>query len=80
VTLSHVVSNTSNYVHVVYTQNCIAQYQLGHSQKLDTISKLIQEKAVPLSLVGMSYHGVSVNDCVHNSFTAVDRLLAQHRV
>jgi oxygen-dependent protoporphyrinogen oxidase len=74
-----VTDEPSNMVARIH-QNCIAQYQLGHSQKLDTISKLIQEKAVPLSLVGMSYHGVSVNDCVHNSFTAVDRLLAQHRV
>ena len=33
------------------------------------------ENSLPLSLVGLSYRGVSVNDCLYNAFSTVDDLL-----
>uniref|UniRef100_A0A8C3S726 Protoporphyrinogen oxidase n=1 Tax=Chelydra serpentina TaxID=8475 RepID=A0A8C3S726_CHESE len=44
---------------------CIPQYTLGHWQRT----------GLPLSLIGASYQGVSVNDCIYSAKTAVTRLL-----
>jgi oxygen-dependent protoporphyrinogen oxidase len=46
---------------------CIPQYQLGHSDLLDQINLLIKQRGWNLSLLGASYLGVSVNDCVFYS-------------
>jgi oxygen-dependent protoporphyrinogen oxidase len=69
------VTETPSHIVARIHKNCIAQYQLGHSKKLGAIESLVREEALPLSLVGLSYRGVSVNDCIHNAFTAVDGLL-----
>ena len=39
------------------------------------IQRHIQEHHLPLSLIGFSYRGISVNECVHNAFLAVDDIL-----
>ncbi|KAI8497616.1 hypothetical protein Bbelb_249220 [Branchiostoma belcheri] len=48
-------------------KDCIPQYTLGHTDRL--------EKRLPLSLVGCSYRGVGVNDCVLSARKAVEDLL-----
>ncbi|XP_041036592.1 protoporphyrinogen oxidase isoform X2 [Carcharodon carcharias] len=55
-------------------KDCIPQYTLGHSKHLDTIFGYIDDRQLPLSLIGASYRGVSVNDCIHEAQRAVDRL------
>ncbi|XP_078392977.1 protoporphyrinogen oxidase-like [Cetorhinus maximus] len=55
-------------------KDCIPQYTLGHSKHLDTIFGYIEDHRLPLSLIGASYRGVSVNDCIHEAQRAVDRL------
>ena len=42
---------------------------------LESIEQLLRGQSLPLSLVGLSYRGVSVNDCIHNAFTTIDDLL-----
>ncbi|XP_078064077.1 protoporphyrinogen oxidase-like, partial [Mustelus asterias] len=55
-------------------KDCIPQYTLGHSEHLDTIFGSIEEHHLPLSLIGASYRGVSVNDCIYEAQRAVNRL------
>ncbi|XP_014118111.1 PREDICTED: protoporphyrinogen oxidase [Pseudopodoces humilis] len=41
----------------------------------ERIQRFLQEQALPLSLVGASYGGVSVNDCIASARAAVGRIL-----
>ena len=56
--------------------DCIPQYTLGHSHRLKNIFDFIEKRKLPLSLIGSSYNGVSVNDCIYNAQRAVERILA----
>ncbi|NXS51049.1 PPOX oxidase, partial [Balaeniceps rex] len=56
-------------------QACIPQYTLGHWQRTERIARFLAEQRLPLSLVGASYAGVSVNDCIASAKAAVERLL-----
>lgn len=56
-------------------RDCITQYTLGHSERIKNISDFIEERKLPLTLIGASYNGVSVNDCIYNAQLAVDRIL-----
>lgn len=48
----------------MYLQNCIPQYYVGHSKIIGSIDNYIDDNNLPVSLVGSSYKGVSVNDCI----------------
>ena len=59
-------------------QNCIPQYVVGHAQKMAVLHHHL--KTAPkinrrLTVVGSSYTGVSVNDCIFESFKVVKNLL-----
>ncbi|XP_064331120.1 protoporphyrinogen oxidase isoform X2 [Phalacrocorax carbo] len=58
-------------------QACIPQYTLGHWQRTERISRFLAEQQLPLSLIGASYTGVSVNDCIASAKAAVGQLLGQ---
>ncbi|XP_061213489.1 protoporphyrinogen oxidase [Neopsephotus bourkii] len=60
-------------------QACIPQYTLGHWQRIERISRFLAEHRLPLSLIGASYSGVSVNDCIASAKVAVERLLGPQR-
>uniref|UniRef100_A0A8D0FME5 Protoporphyrinogen oxidase n=1 Tax=Strix occidentalis caurina TaxID=311401 RepID=A0A8D0FME5_STROC len=60
-------------------QACIPQYTLGHWQRTERIGRFLAEQRLPLSLVGASYAGVSVNDCIASARAAVERLLGWPR-
>ena len=57
-------------------KDCITQYKLGHSELIRSIFGYIDENKLPLSLIGESYNGVAVNDCVYNAQRTVDKLLS----
>ncbi|XP_071841904.1 protoporphyrinogen oxidase-like [Apostichopus japonicus] len=59
------------YSNVSVHRDCIPQYTIGHSKRLDSIHDYIQNHKLPLTLLGSSYHGVSVNDCIYNARKAV---------
>ncbi|KAM3656936.1 protoporphyrinogen oxidase isoform 2-T2 [Ammospiza maritima maritima] len=56
-------------------QDCIPQYTLGHWERLERIQRFLKEQQLPLSLIGASYSGVSVNDCIASARAAVGRIL-----
>ena len=58
-------------------KNCIPQYQVGHLDIVDSIHKEIEEKSLPLTLVGSSYRAVGLNDCIYNSQMETEKLLKQ---
>ncbi|XP_077048130.1 protoporphyrinogen oxidase isoform X5 [Agelaius phoeniceus] len=56
-------------------QDCIPQYTLGHWERLERIQRFLKEQELPLSLIGASYSGVSVNDCIAGAREAVAKIL-----
>ncbi|KAI0225020.1 Protoporphyrinogen oxidase [Lamellibrachia satsuma] len=56
-------------------KNCIPQYVVGHTQSVEDMSTYISVNNIPLSLIGASYQGVSINDCIHNTRLEVEKVL-----
>jgi oxygen-dependent protoporphyrinogen oxidase len=53
--------------HVSIHKNCIPQYTVGHRERLLEMQSLLQDNpsvGQRLSLIGSSYTGVGVNDCI----------------
>uniref|UniRef100_F6VA08 Protoporphyrinogen oxidase n=1 Tax=Ciona intestinalis TaxID=7719 RepID=F6VA08_CIOIN len=59
-------------------KKCIPTYRVGHTDLVENIEDFISEHDVPLSLVGASYWGVSINDCIFNSRVAVNNILKKY--
>ncbi|XP_075048520.1 protoporphyrinogen oxidase [Mixophyes fleayi] len=55
-------------------KNCIPQYTLGHWKRIENLFTYIRQHHLPLSLIGASYEGVSVNDCIYNAKKSVSSL------
>ncbi|XP_055352022.1 protoporphyrinogen oxidase-like [Paramacrobiotus metropolitanus] len=55
-------------------QNCIPQYHVGHAEKLARIKGFIAHNKLEMSLIGSSYGGVSVNDCIHGGKKVAEKL------
>lgn len=55
----------SHKVHVL--RKCIAQYTVGHHDRVHSIEKYINENKLQLGIVGSSYYGVGVNDVILSS-------------
>ncbi|XP_071941581.1 protoporphyrinogen oxidase-like [Antedon mediterranea] len=63
--------NTAVKIH----QKCIPTYKPGHFKVLENLESHIIDERLPLSLLGSSYYGVSVNDCINNSRNAVNQII-----
>jgi oxygen-dependent protoporphyrinogen oxidase len=59
------------YVH----EKAIPQYTVGHQGRLETLERL-QARHKGLYLAGNSYRGISVNDCIENSYRLAGELTA----
>ncbi|XP_041648392.1 protoporphyrinogen oxidase [Cheilinus undulatus] len=60
---------------VFIQRDCIPQYYLGHHQKVESMRSFIKKNNLPLSLIGSSFDGVSVNDVIFSGRRAVEELL-----
>ena len=60
------------YVH----EKAIPQYTLGHQGRLETMERLLA-RYKGLFLAGNSYRGISVNDCIENSYRLADQLMRE---
>ena len=56
-------------------KNCIPQYQVGHLKTIDSIYREIDDKNLPLTVVGSSYKAVGLNDCIYNSQIETEQLI-----
>jgi len=45
-------------------RQCIAQYTVGHLERVAKARQIINQEKLPLSLVGSSYDGVGINDTI----------------
>jgi len=63
---------TRVYVH----EKAIPQYTLGHQGRLETMDRLLA-RYKGLYLTGNSYRGISVNDCVENSYRLAGQLMTE---
>lgn len=48
-------------------KECIPQYQLGHVSWVQGLEEKIHQSGLPLHLVGASYRGPAINDCINNA-------------
>ncbi|MCJ8745357.1 hypothetical protein PDJAM_G00129460 [Pangasius djambal] len=58
-------------------KNCIPQYHLGHWKRLEAMRRYISDHALPLTLTGASFDGVSVNDVIFSGRTAAEGLVGK---
>lgn len=55
-------------------RNCIPQYTIGHYERVAKIHEYISNKCLPLTVIGSSYLGISINDVIYSSMTAMRKL------
>ncbi|GFQ75788.1 protoporphyrinogen oxidase [Trichonephila clavata] len=60
---------------VLVQRKCIPQYVIGHHLKLEKIDEEITKNNLNLSLIGASYKGAGVPDCILNSKLSVENYL-----
>lgn len=53
----------------------IPQYTVGHSDRIEKIFHYINHHNLPLSLIGSSYKGISVCDCIFNASMAAEDII-----
>ena len=56
-------------------KECIPQYLVGHSKKLEALDAYIENNRLPLTLSGASYRGVALNDVILQSKIQVENLI-----
>ncbi|KAM3825062.1 protoporphyrinogen oxidase isoform 1-T1 [Vipera latastei] len=71
------ISARPAYSIVKVHKSCIPQYTLGHWKHIESVTSQLKQQNLPLSLVGASYAGVSVNDCIFSAQMAVARLVGR---
>ncbi|KAJ8384459.1 hypothetical protein AAFF_G00204800 [Aldrovandia affinis] len=62
---------------VAILKDCIPQYHLGHWKRLENIRHYIGHHNLPLTLIGASYDGVSVNDVIFSGRKAAQGLVGE---
>ncbi|XP_072049287.1 protoporphyrinogen oxidase-like [Amphiura filiformis] len=68
------ITATPVYSAVNIQRDCIPNYKVGHHKVLDDLDDYVREQSLPLTLLGSSYRGVSVNDCIYEAMKAVWRM------
>ena len=67
------IKESADYVHLWKARHAIPQYNLGHSDEVKQLSEKIRSSLPQLHLIGMSYHGVAVNDCIFHAKDLVNQ-------
>lgn len=68
------IQSLPNTHRVRILDNCIPQYTVGHYHRVLKIQEYIADNRLPLTLVGSSYQGISINDVIYTSMSAVRKL------
>lgn len=58
----------------------IPQYIVGHCDRVEKIRRYVDDNRLGLVLIGASFDGVSVNDCIHNATKAVEQLATKLKI
>ncbi|KAH3794896.1 protoporphyrinogen oxidase-like [Dreissena polymorpha] len=67
-------TQTPTKIKVEVMKNCIPQYFIGHENILEDVFAEIRAERLPLSLVGSSYRGPSIHDCMNNARVEIERV------
>nr|CAB3265084.1 protoporphyrinogen oxidase-like [Phallusia mammillata] len=70
------ITKDPSHLQVNVHRQCIPTYQVGHTDLVENCEDLISEHNLPISLVGASYWGVSINDCIFNSRIAATKIIS----
>lgn len=62
----------SHSTHIL--NDCIPQYTVGHYERVTKIQDYITSKCLPLTNVGSSYFGISINDVISSTMKAMRKL------
>ncbi|XP_014776030.1 protoporphyrinogen oxidase isoform X1 [Octopus bimaculoides] len=57
--------------HVFIHKNCIPHYTVGYTSRLNEMKAYIADHQLPLSLIGSSFEGPGINDCIYNAKMSV---------
>lgn len=68
------IQSTPNTYSTHVLRDCIPQYTVGHYERVKKIQEYITGNRLPLTLVGSSFAGISVNDVIYSSMTAIRKL------
>ncbi|XP_014673322.1 PREDICTED: protoporphyrinogen oxidase-like isoform X2 [Priapulus caudatus] len=60
---------------VTINKNCIPQYYVGHHNIVSSSRQYITQNRLPISLLGASYDGASINDCIYNARKEVEAVV-----
>ncbi len=63
-----------DFVRVYVHEKAIPQYTIGHQERLRVVEGLLANHR-GLYLTGNAYRGISVNDCIENSYRLAEKLL-----
>lgn len=79
VALEHVkrvlnIKSTPNTYSTHVLHDCIPQYTVGHYARVKKIQEYVNGNRLPLTLVGSSFAGISINDVIYSSMTAIRKL------
>ncbi|MEW6068169.1 MAG: protoporphyrinogen oxidase [Nitrospirota bacterium] len=66
-----------DFVKVYRHEKGIPQYFLGHQKRLDIIDGIVS-KFKGLYITGNAYRGISVNDCIENSYKLAERIAGEN--
>lgn len=69
------ITKYPNSIHIKKAFASIPQFHLGHHHRKDLFIKELAGKFPHLSLLGMAFHGVSVNDCIMHAKLLSENLL-----
>ena len=59
--------------HSTLQKDCIPTYGPGHLERMNDLHETLLQKNLPLSVVGASYTGISLNDCVVQAISLANR-------
>lgn len=68
------INQHPDHTHVSVLKDCIPQYTVGHSARVDKAMAYIKEHRLPLTLIGSSYYGVGINDVIYTAKKAVSQM------
>ncbi len=66
------VSTPPAHMSVVRVPAAIPQYVLGHAKRVQAMKNIVENYTSRLSLLGMSFHGVAVNDTVDYAIKTIE--------
>ena len=65
------ISTCPDTIAIHYAKNAIPQYHVGHEERVLQVEKTLPPN---VSLLGNSFKGIAINDCIANAYKAVDAL------